>query len=115
MSRFVDKTATHQTDLGPCKCPPDKSGAQPHAHDEATVRDQLSYGEMLQAIKADEAGDGAMFLILKRVTNWSLRDAQGKPVEVTRQSVEDLDYETAKLIHAACIEDYQGNAELPND
>lgn len=115
MTRFVDKKATHQVDLGPCKCPPNADGSLPHSRDEATVRDSLSYGEMLKAIKADEAGDGAMSVILMRVTSWSLRAENGEPVPVTRQSVEDLDYETAQLIHKAAVEDYQGQAELPND
>ncbi|HET7664698.1 MAG TPA: hypothetical protein VFK56_01150 [Mycobacterium sp.] len=113
MPRFVDKNATYQLDLGECQCPPNPDGSQPHARDEASIRTQLSYGEWIKIAEANSEIEGVMTLLLIRVKSWSLRDANGKPVPVTRQSLEDLDKPTAELLQAAVVRESEGN-DPPN-
>ena len=86
MSRFVDKNATFQFDLGECQCPPGPEGAKPHARDEASIRKELSYGEVLKLAQSSDEIEASMQLMLMRVKSWSLRDSEGHPVPVSRQA-----------------------------
>lgn len=113
MPRFVDKNATFQFDLGECQCPPNPDGSKPHARDEASIRTQLSYGEYIKIAEAPNGIEAAMLLMLLRLKSWSLRDADGKPVPVTRQAIEDLDTKTAELLQKAVDRDDK-DADLPN-
>jgi hypothetical protein len=85
VSRFVNKDATQPVDLGPCQCP-----NKPHERDEALVRSELGYLEILAISAANSAEDVADTFTADAspfdghpvIVSWNLEDERG-PVEVT--------------------------------
>jgi hypothetical protein len=93
VSRFVNKDATQPVDLGPCQCP-----NKPHERDEALVRSELGYLEILAISAANSAEDVADTFTADAspfdghpvIVSWNLEDERG-PVEVTAIALKRLD------------------------
>lgn len=96
MTRFVDSTATRTISVGPCECP-----GTPHEADEAVIRERLGYGPLLYIGVAPTNEESVMRLVTQALLSWNFLGADGKPVPVTRESIEALDANTAGIISEA--------------
>lgn len=96
MTRFVDSTATRTISLGPCECP-----GTPHEADEAVIHERLGYGPLLHIGLAASNEESILRLLEHALVRWNFLGADGKPVSVSRESIEALDSDTAALISEA--------------
>ena len=120
LGRFADPDATIGVDLGSCRCP-----GTPHGQDSAQVRAEIGDGEAksvrvtgwqstsMEYYDFEVANDAA---VAKFTVSWTLCDADGDPVPITRRTVTLLDEPTRlELLTAinAAFEERHGGA-LPN-
>lgn len=117
MSRFVDRTATKAVDLGPCECP----GA-PHPKDEATVRSDLAYPEVVALgvastalevaetwLSKDEPFDGYPVL-----AGWNLLGNDGTIMPLSVDTFRLLKPATLHPLVAAVNESIEASEAVPN-
>jgi len=117
MSRFVDRTATKPVDLGPCECP----GA-PHPRDEALVRSDLAYPEVVALgvastalevadawLSREEPFDGYPVLV-----SWNLLGNDGSPMPLSVETFRMLKPATLHPLVAAVNESIEASEAVPN-
>lgn len=87
-----------------CVCPPKPSGEQPHEQDTITFRDRLDFRSglairhQITLEKTDDPGlsAGDILAIMSEhylvhgIESWTLRDAKGKPLPVSRPAIRAL-------------------------
>ncbi|HYI66326.1 MAG TPA: hypothetical protein VEW95_05345 [Candidatus Limnocylindrales bacterium] len=80
---------------GKCRCP-----GEPHGKDWAKVRLKSSYGETLELSErlGQSITAALIWWLAIHVIEWTLLDADGKPVEITEQAMYDLEEEDAEFL-----------------
>jgi hypothetical protein len=87
-----------------CICPRKADGEPRHAHDKVTLRERLSFRAALTCrnavaiVKREDPDAGTAEIlavmtehyVLEGIESWSLVDAKGKPVEVSRPAIREL-------------------------
>lgn len=99
MSNYADPAATHEVDLGPCRCP--VADPKPHVRDVAVAQNRLGYGDLAKIRQATRIGGpeaGYMQSILVGYVSWNLVLPDGSPRPLDATQVSRLD---KQAIHGA--------------
>lgn len=99
MPRQIDRLNATLVHLpGKCRCP-----GEPHGRDWAKVRTKFSYGEKLElSERLGSSITAAMTWWLSvAIIEWSLQDADGKPIEIDERAIYDLEEEDAEFLQKA--------------
>ena len=112
-----------------CICPPKADGAPRHDHDTVTLRERLDFRSVtairhgISLLERDEGTYVSEVLavltegyVLHGIESWSLVDAKGKPLPLSRQAIRETilaDIEVASVVGDAADEMYGPTVLLP--
>lgn len=110
MSRFADRRATQEVDLGPCECP-----GTPHDKDWAKVRSEYSGSDLAAIRSASEEDEAAAAdALAPYVVEWNLLGPDGDEWPPDGDALRDLNQSTLTAIINAISECITASARVPN-